>query len=80
MMDLNKIQHATVDTSKEPIEFGDGRVASNLADLKLDVEKNKIVMFPEQYGHDTGRTELLVWRVCLRRTCRADYSFTAPAR
>jgi predicted P-loop ATPase len=44
MMDLNKIQHATVDTSKEPIEFGDGRVASNLADLKLDVEKNKIVM------------------------------------
>lgn len=43
-MNLNKIQHTAVDTSREPVEFGDGRVASNLADLKLDVEKNKIVM------------------------------------
>ena len=47
-MNLNKIQHTAVDTSREPVEFGDGRVASNLADLKLDVEKNKTLKVNEQ--------------------------------
>ena len=43
-MEPNKLQHATADTSKEPVEFGDGRVAPNLEHLKLDVAKDKIVM------------------------------------
>ena len=53
-MNLNKIQHTAVDTSREPVEFGDGRVASNLADLKLDVEKNKIVMSLNEQPHLSG--------------------------
>jgi len=43
-MEPNKLQHATADTSKEPVEFGDGRVAPTLENLKLDVAKDKIVM------------------------------------
>ena len=42
-MEPNKLQHATADTSKKPVEFGDGRVAPNLEELKLDVSKDGIV-------------------------------------
>ena len=42
-MEPNKLQHTAVDTSKKPVEFGDGRVAPNLENLKLDVAKDKIV-------------------------------------
>ena len=43
-MEPNKLQHTAVDTSKKPVEFGDGRVAPTLENLKLDVAKDKIVM------------------------------------
>ncbi len=42
-MEPNKLQHATVHTSKEPVEFGDGRVAPTLEHLALDVSKEGIV-------------------------------------
>ena len=42
-MEPNKLQHTAVDTSKKPVEFGDGRVAPNLEQLKLDVSKDGIV-------------------------------------
>ncbi|MDB4200706.1 hypothetical protein N9792_06220, partial [Planktomarina temperata] len=41
-MEPNKLQHTAVDTSKKPVEFGDGRVAPNLEHLALDVSKDGI--------------------------------------
>ena len=42
-MEPNKLQHTAVDTSRKPVEFGDGRVAPNLEHLALDVSKDGIV-------------------------------------